>query len=72
MIVASESAAFALPEKRGLVAATGGCLPFTPRALPRAIALEMIAAGERLEASRAFALGLVNRLVAPGQAIGEP
>jgi enoyl-CoA hydratase len=63
MIVASEDAAFGLPEvTRGMIAAAGG-LYRLPRALPRAIALELIATGERLTAERAAALGLINRVV---------
>ena len=64
MIIASEAAGFGLPEvKRGLFAAAGG-VQRLPRALPRNIALEMIASGEPLGAARAHALGLVNHLVA--------
>ncbi len=64
MIVASEAAHFALPEvKRGLFAAAGGAYRL-PRALPRNVALEMIATGDALEARRAHALGLVNHFVA--------
>lgn len=63
MIVATEGARFALPEvKRGLIAAAGGAYRL-PRALPRNVALEMIATGEPLAASRAHALGMVNHLV---------
>ncbi|SDR59940.1 enoyl-CoA hydratase [Rhizobiales bacterium GAS113] len=68
LIVATENAAFALPEvKRGLIASAGGAFRL-PRRLPRALALEMIATGERLEAQRALALGLVNRIVPAGTA----
>ncbi|MET7247388.1 enoyl-CoA hydratase-related protein [Methylobacterium sp. EM32] len=71
LIVAGEGASFGLPEvTRGLVAAAGG-LYRLPRALPRAVALELILTGGRLEAARAHALGLVNRLVAPGSARDE-
>lgn len=63
LIVASEDARFALPEvKRGLVAAAGGIYRL-PRALPRAIALELVATGEALPASRALEMGLINRMV---------
>ncbi|MGX7706041.1 enoyl-CoA hydratase-related protein [Methylobacterium sp. Gmos1] len=71
LVVAGEGASFGLPEvTRGLVAAAGG-LYRLPRALPRAVALELILTGARLEASRAHALGLVNRLAAPGAARAE-
>ena len=63
MIVASEDAAFGLPEvTRGLIAAAGGVYRL-PRALPRALALELIATGARLDAARALSFGLINRVV---------
>jgi len=62
LVVAAESASFGLPEvKRGLIAAAGG-LYRLPRALPRAIALELIATGGRIDARRAHHFGMVNRL----------
>lgn len=63
MSIVSDDAKFGLPEvKRGLAALAGG-LYRLPRALPRAIALEMIATGEPLSATRAHDFGLVNRVV---------
>ncbi|NQD97146.1 enoyl-CoA hydratase, partial [Pseudomonas sp. CrR25] len=63
LLVASAHAAFGLPEvKRGLMALAGG-LYRLPRALPRAVALELIVTGENLTAERAWQLGLVNHLV---------
>lgn len=71
MIVASEPSVFSLPEvTRGLVAAAGGVYRIV-RALPRAIALELLATGDRLAATRAGELGLVNRVVPQGQAVAE-
>ena len=53
MIVASEDAKFGLPEvKRGLFAGAGG-VHRLPRALPRNIALELVATGDSLGAQRA-------------------
>ena len=69
MIVASEGAAFGLPEvTRGLVASAGGLYRLA-RAIPRAIAMEMIVTGQRLPAARAAALGLVNELAPDGRAV---
>jgi enoyl-CoA hydratase/carnithine racemase len=69
MIVASGDAQFALPEvKRGIYAAAGGAYRLAKR-LPRSIALELLATGGVLEASRAFAFGLVNRLAPAGQVL---
>jgi enoyl-CoA hydratase len=68
MVVASRSARFALPETaRGLVA-NCGALFRAPRALPPNIAREMLLTGDPLDAERAWSLGLVNRLVEPGEA----
>jgi enoyl-CoA hydratase/carnithine racemase len=71
LIVASEDAAFGLPEvKRGLIAAAGG-LYRLPRCLPRALAYELIVTGERLDSTRALAFGLVNRVVPKEQTLPE-
>ena len=60
--VAVPTARFGLPEvKRGLVASAGG-LYRLPRALPQALALEMILTGEPISAERALQAGLVNAL----------
>jgi enoyl-CoA hydratase len=63
LIVAADDARFGLPEvKRSLVATEGGVTRL-PRAIPRAVALEMIVTGEPIDARRAFEVGLVNRVV---------
>ena len=67
MIVASDDSRFGLPEvKRGLFAAAGG-VHRLPRALPRAIALELIATGEPMDVARAHGFGLVNYVVPTDQ-----
>ena len=69
LIVASRAASFGLPEvKRSLVAAAGGLFRL-PRALPPKIAMEVVLTGEPITAERAHALGMVNELVEPGQAV---
>ena len=71
MIVASTTASFSLPEVRlGLIAECGGLFR-GPRALPINIARELLLTGVPLGADRAHALGLVNRLTAPSQALPE-
>jgi enoyl-CoA hydratase len=71
LVVASDDAAFGLPEvSRGLIAAAGG-LYRLPMALPRNLALELIMTAEPLEARRAFGHGLVNRLVPAEQVVDE-
>ncbi|WP_194744421.1 enoyl-CoA hydratase-related protein [Thermaurantiacus tibetensis] len=71
MIVAAETARFGLPEvKRGLYAGAGGVFRLTRR-LPMSIALELVATGDPIDAPRAYALGLVNRLVPAEKVLDE-
>lgn len=71
MIVASRSATFSFPEVGlGLVAECGGLFR-GPRALPLNVARELLLTGDPLPAERAYELGLVNRLTAPGDALEE-
>jgi enoyl-CoA hydratase len=69
MIIAAESAFFALPEvKRGLVAAGGGLLRL-PGRLPYPLAMELALTGRNMSAREAAERGLVNRIVEPGTAV---
>lgn len=69
LAIAGDSARFGIPEvKRGLVAAAGGLVRL-PRVAPYRIAMEMALTGEFIDAARAYELGLVNRVVAAGQAL---
>jgi enoyl-CoA hydratase len=69
LIVAAEDARFGLPEvKRGLVAAGGGLLRLS-RQIPFHLAMEWAITGEFVSAQQAAQAGLVNRLVAPGDAL---
>jgi len=71
LVVATTRSAFGLAEvKRNLVAGAGGLFRL-PRAIGRSAAMELILTGEPLDAARAYELGLVNRLVEPGQATEE-
>jgi enoyl-CoA hydratase/carnithine racemase len=64
VIVASSEAKFGFPEvKRGLFAAGGGT--FIATRIPLNIGLEMILTGDYIDATRAYEIGLVNRVVAP-------
>ncbi|MGD1934800.1 MAG: crotonase/enoyl-CoA hydratase family protein [Candidatus Phaeomarinobacter sp.] len=70
MIVASKGATFGLPEvKRGLIAGGGGVVNL-PRRIPRGLAMEIVLTGEPVTATRAYDLGLVNRLTV-GPALDE-
>jgi enoyl-CoA hydratase len=68
VLVAARDARLGIPEvKRGLVAA-GGALVRLPRRIGRGAALELALTGTLVDAERAHALGLVNRLAEPGEA----
>jgi enoyl-CoA hydratase len=69
LVVASETARFGVPEvKRALVAGAGAAV-LLPQRIPRTVALEMLLTGEPIDAPRAHALGLVNRLTVEGSAL---
>lgn len=71
LIVAAEDAKFGIPEvKRGLAAAAGGLVRLPKQIAPR-IAMEMALTGEFISAERAYELGLINRVVAPGTALEQ-
>ena len=63
LVVAAAHATFGIPEaKRGLIAGAGGLIRM-PKRLPMAIALELAMTGDPIDAERALALGLVNKVV---------
>lgn len=69
LIVAAQGARFGLPEvKRGLMAGGGGLLRL-PTRVPRSIAMEWVFTGEPVGAAEAHRVGLVNRVVADGEAL---
>lgn len=68
LVVATTRSSFGLAEvKRNLIAGAGGLFRL-PRAIGKAAAMEAVLTGEPLSGERAYQLGLVNRLVGPGEA----
>ena len=67
IIVASETAIFALPEPRVGLAALAGGLHRLPRAIGTKRAMGMILTGRRVSAAEGKELGFVNEVVAPGE-----
>ena len=66
LIVASTTAHFGLPEtSRGLAALAGG-VQRLPLRIPAAVAMDMILSGQPIDGQRAFQIGLISRLTAPG------
>lgn len=69
LIVAARGARLGVPEvKRGLVAAAGG-LTRMSRRIPYHAAMYLALTGETITAERAYEIGLVNELCAPGEAL---
>jgi enoyl-CoA hydratase len=69
--VASETAVFALPEVTlGVIPGHGGTVRL-PRLVGRGLALEMILSGSRVDARRAYEIGLVNRVVPQAELLGS-
>jgi enoyl-CoA hydratase len=70
LAVVASAARFGLPEvKRALFPAGGGL--FLGRRIPVAVALELTLTGDTIDAERALALGLVNRVVPGDQVLVE-
>ncbi|MCU1359427.1 MAG: putative enoyl-CoA hydratase [Ilumatobacteraceae bacterium] len=67
LVVASTRSSFGLAEvKRNLIAGAGGLFRL-PRAIGQAAAMEAILTGDPIPAQRAYELGLISRLVEPGE-----
>jgi enoyl-CoA hydratase len=71
LIVAARGARLGIPEVKRSLVASGGALLRLPRTLPRNLAVELALTGEPIDAERAHALGLVNRVSEPGEAVSE-
>ncbi|PLX86695.1 MAG: crotonase [Desulfuromonas sp.] len=69
--IASETARFGQPEvKIGIIPGWGGTQRL-PRLVGRGRALEMILTGEMIDAAEAYRIGLVKRVVPPGELLEE-
>jgi enoyl-CoA hydratase len=69
LVVASEEAKFGLPEvRRGLVAGAGGLIRL-PQRIPYHLAMEIALTGAHFSAAHLRDAGLVNSIVAPGEAL---
>ena len=71
IVVATTRSAFGLAEvRRNLIAAAGGLFRL-PQVIGRGPAMDAILTGVPIDARRAYELGLVSRLVEPGEALDE-
>ena len=71
LVVASNTARFGLPEVTIGVIPTCAGIFRAPRALPLNVAKQLILSGRPIDAARAYEVGLVNVLTAPGDALDE-
>lgn len=68
LIVAARGATLGLPEVTRALVANGGGLIRLPQRIPSQAAAEIGLTGDPMSAERLYELGLVNRLVEPGEA----
>ncbi|WP_374619893.1 oxepin-CoA hydrolase, alternative type [Pandoraea sp.] len=71
LLVAADNAKFVMAYVKVGLTPDGGGSWFLSQALPRPLATEILLEGKPVAASRLAAAGLVNRVVAPGQARAE-
>src|SRR5439155_6920251 len=65
LVAAARDARLGLPEVTRSLVAVAGRLIRLPRRIPYAVAMELALTGEFIDAERAHALGVVNRLTEP-------
>ncbi len=72
LAVISSDCTIGYPEvKRNLLAAGGGALMRLAQAIPVKYAMELLLTGEEIDAEKAVAWGLANRVAEPGQVLDE-
>lgn len=69
LVVMAEGSSLIYPEAR--IGVAKGAVSVLARRMPLRLALEMMVTGTPLSAERAYAVGLANRLTAPGQHVAE-
>jgi enoyl-CoA hydratase/carnithine racemase len=69
LLVAADTARFSYPE--GKVGITGGMIAGLAARIPHKVAMELMLLGEPIDAQRAFAVGLANRVVPAGSEVAE-
>lgn len=71
MIVAARNASFLMAYSNVALSPDGGATWSLTRALPRALVTELLMCGNRIDAERLHALGLINRLSNAGSALDD-
>jgi enoyl-CoA hydratase/carnithine racemase len=70
-VVAADNAVFVMSYSTVALSPDGGGSWALARALPRALASELLMTGERIGSRRLHDFGLVNRVTAPGEALAQ-
>jgi enoyl-CoA hydratase/carnithine racemase len=70
-IIAADNAVFVMAYSNVALSPDGGATWTLSQALPRQLINELLLCGERISPARLNALGLVNRVTAPGAALAE-
>ncbi len=71
LIVAAQDSLFVMAYSNVALSPDGGASWSLVRALPRQAAAELLLCGERIDAQRLHALGVVSRIAEPGQALAN-
>lgn len=71
LVVAARNAVFVMAYSNIALSPDGGASWSLAHALPRQLAAELLMCGERIDATRLHALGVVNRLADAGQALDQ-
>lgn len=71
LIVAASNTVFVMSYSTVALSPDGGASWVLGRALPRALAGELLLCGERISATRLHELGIINRVCGPGNALTE-
>ena len=69
MVVAADNAVFVMAYSNVGLSPDGGATWSLMRALPRATALQLLMGGERIDATRLHAMGVITQVSAPGEAL---
>jgi len=69
LVVAAQNSVFVMAYSNVALSPDGGASWSLVRAMPRATALQLLLCGDRIDAARLQALGVVNQVCAPGEAL---
>lgn len=71
LIVAANNSVFVMAYSNIALSPDGGGTWSLIRSMPRATAMQLLLAGDRIDAQRLHALGVINRVCPQGEALGE-